>query len=219
MLGSTLSMTEGGDIRATRNALLYHNVRTMLSAEQNERLTRVDAGTPMGELLRRYWHPIAASAQLREKPVRPIRLLGESLTLYRDRQGRLGLVGERCAHRLVALEFGYPVEEGLRCPSLGAVLGEVSELAPAAARRLQLAAEAGGVAALAVTSARLMAGGATTRWRVAAAPSVTPPWGGIGPPAWTVTLERCRGGLPRTWTLEWRAGEFVEMAISQQDAA
>ena len=91
----------------------------MLTAEQNELLTRVGPGTPMGGLLRRYWHPIAPAGELREKPVKPVRLLGEDLVLFRDKQGRLGLVGERCAHRLVRLEFGYPVDEGIRCPYHG----------------------------------------------------------------------------------------------------
>jgi 5,5'-dehydrodivanillate O-demethylase oxygenase subunit len=91
----------------------------VLTAEQNEKLTRVGPGTPMGELLRRYWQPIAAAAELLETPVKPVRLLGEDLVLFRDQQGRLGLVGERCAHRLVQLEFGYPVAEGLRCPYHG----------------------------------------------------------------------------------------------------
>jgi len=91
----------------------------MLTSEQNDRLTRVGAGTPMGELLRRYWQPIAPAGELIESPVKAVRLLGEDLTLFRDKQGRLGLVGERCAHRLVKLEFGYPVDEGLRCPYHG----------------------------------------------------------------------------------------------------
>lgn len=56
--------------------------------------------------MRRYWHPIAASGQLRERAVLPIRLLGESLVLFRDKTGRIGLVAERCAHRLVKLENG-----------------------------------------------------------------------------------------------------------------
>ena len=91
----------------------------MLTEEKNRLLTRVGPGTPMGDLLRRYWHPIAPAGELLQKPVKPVRLLGEDLTLFRDKQGRLGLVGERCAHRLVRLEFGYPVEEGLRCPYHG----------------------------------------------------------------------------------------------------
>ncbi len=108
-----------------------------------------------------------------------------------------------------AIEVLWAMEEGLRCPALGAVLGEVPDLAPAAARRLQLAAESGGVAGLAVTAARTATSGATTRWRVGAAPSIPTPWGGLGPPTWTVALERCRGGLPRAWTLVWRDGRFV----------
>ncbi len=108
-----------------------------------------------------------------------------------------------------AVEILWAMEEGLRCPTLGAVLGEVDDLPPAAARRMQLAAETGGVAGLVVTPARAMTGGATTRWKVSAAPSASPPWGGLGPPAWQVALERCRNGLPRSWTLTWRDGRFA----------
>ena len=91
----------------------------MLTAEDNERLTRVGRGTPMGELMRRYWHPIAASEQLQRNPVREVRLLGEHLVLYRDGSGRLGLVDERCAHRRVKLRYGIPEEQGIRCPYHG----------------------------------------------------------------------------------------------------
>jgi 5,5'-dehydrodivanillate O-demethylase len=87
----------------------------MLTKEENERLTRVGPGTPCGELMRRYWHPIAPAAQLDENPVRKVRILCEDLILYRDRQGRLGLIGDRCAHRAMDLRFGIPEEEGLRC--------------------------------------------------------------------------------------------------------
>ncbi|HAI09515.1 MAG TPA: hypothetical protein DCM17_09325, partial [Dehalococcoidia bacterium] len=65
----------------------------MLTVEENDRLTRVGPNTPMGELMRRYWQPIAALAELDENPVKPVRLLGESLILYRDRKGTLGLIG------------------------------------------------------------------------------------------------------------------------------
>jgi 5,5'-dehydrodivanillate O-demethylase len=91
----------------------------MLTASENARLTRVGPDTPMGRLLRHYWHPIAASGEFDSKPVKPVRILGEDLVLYRDTSNRLGLVGERCPHRLVRLEFGYPVAEGLRCPYHG----------------------------------------------------------------------------------------------------
>src|SRR5262249_23959522 len=71
----------------------------MLSREENERLTRVGPGTPMGTLLRRYWFPIAATADLDANPVKGIKLLGEDLVLFRDRGGRLGLIGEGRPHR------------------------------------------------------------------------------------------------------------------------
>jgi 5,5'-dehydrodivanillate O-demethylase oxygenase subunit len=87
----------------------------MLTKEQNERLSRVGRGTPTGELMRRYWHPIAASSQLKGPGTRPIRLLGEDLVLYRDKSGTLGLVGERCPHRRAGMVFGIPEQEGLRC--------------------------------------------------------------------------------------------------------
>src|SRR5215472_1321889 len=91
----------------------------MLSVEENEMLTRVGAGTPMGELMRRYWHPVATSQEIKDSPVKGIRLLGESLTLFKDRQGRLGLIEQRCAHRRVDLKYGIPENEGLRCPYHG----------------------------------------------------------------------------------------------------
>ncbi|ETX02155.1 MAG: hypothetical protein ETSY2_36130 [Candidatus Entotheonella gemina] len=91
----------------------------MLSAQENERLTRVGPGTPMGELMRRYWHPVAAAAELDAHPVKAVKLLGESLVLYRDLQGRLGLIGDTCPHRRISLEYGITEAEGLRCPYHG----------------------------------------------------------------------------------------------------
>ena len=61
----------------------------MLTAKQNKELTQVGPGTPGGEMHRRYWHPIAATAELDDEPVRAVRLLGEDLVLYRDRGSRL----------------------------------------------------------------------------------------------------------------------------------
>ena len=92
----------------------------MLTAEENELFTQVGPGTPMGKLMRWYWHPIAATAQLDENPVRAVRLLGEDLVLFRDRSGNLGLVEGRCAHRRVELRFGIPEKGGLalRLPRL-----------------------------------------------------------------------------------------------------
>jgi 5,5'-dehydrodivanillate O-demethylase oxygenase subunit len=91
----------------------------MLTQQQNEQLTRVGPGTPCGELMRRYWHPVATCQELKANPVKAVRILGESLTLFRDRQERLGLIGQRCAHRRVDLRYGIPEMEGLRCPYHG----------------------------------------------------------------------------------------------------
>jgi 5,5'-dehydrodivanillate O-demethylase len=87
----------------------------MLTSEQNDQLTRVGPGTPMGELLRRYWHPIAATGELDAWPTKQVRLLGEDLVLYREPGGAYGLVGARCAHRRTSLVHGVPEEGGLRC--------------------------------------------------------------------------------------------------------
>jgi 5,5'-dehydrodivanillate O-demethylase oxygenase subunit len=87
----------------------------MLSQEQNDRITRVGPGTPMGELMRRYWQPFLPADKLLENPVQPVRLLGEDLVCYKDRSGTIGLIANRCAHRLVGLQFGIPQEHGIRC--------------------------------------------------------------------------------------------------------
>jgi 5,5'-dehydrodivanillate O-demethylase len=88
----------------------------MLRAEQNERLTRVGPGTPMGDLLRRYWHPIAAKQQIIEKWTVPVRLMGEDLVLFRDRNGALGLIDRYCPHRRVDMaDCSIPESGGLRC--------------------------------------------------------------------------------------------------------
>ena len=87
----------------------------MLTAEANERLTQVGPGTPMGELMRRYWIPVRPLAELLDEQVMAVRLLGEDLTLFRSAAGALGLVGPRCPHRLTELRYGIPDQDGLRC--------------------------------------------------------------------------------------------------------
>jgi phenylpropionate dioxygenase-like ring-hydroxylating dioxygenase large terminal subunit len=88
----------------------------MLSAEQNERITRVGPRTPAGTLLRRYWQPAALVDELAgERPIKPVRLLGEDLVIFRDRQGRYGLVGRACPHRGTDLAYGRLEDGGLRC--------------------------------------------------------------------------------------------------------
>jgi 5,5'-dehydrodivanillate O-demethylase len=87
----------------------------MLTIEENERLTRVGPGTPMGNLLRRFWMPIATVPDLDAKHVMAMRILGENLVLYKTRKGGMGLIQERCAHRSVSLAYGIPTDDGLRC--------------------------------------------------------------------------------------------------------
>ncbi|MFI9273195.1 Rieske 2Fe-2S domain-containing protein [Kitasatospora sp. NPDC052896] len=87
----------------------------MLSEEKNQLLTQVGAGTPMGELLRRYWHPIAPAMELREKRVKPVRLLGEDLVLFRKPGGDHGLISRHCPHRRTDLSRGWVDGELMRC--------------------------------------------------------------------------------------------------------
>src|SRR2546428_13956986 len=94
----------------------------MLSQEENEMLTRVGPGTPCGELMRRYWHPIAATVQMEDNPVRKVRILGEDLGLLRDKSGSLGLIGPRYPHRAMHMAFAIPGEGGLRCAAHGGLL-------------------------------------------------------------------------------------------------
>lgn len=88
----------------------------MLTADENELLTQVVGDNkPMGQLLKRYWQPIAPSAELDNEPTKEIRVFGEDLVLFRDRRWRLGLITRNCAHRRASLVYGIPEEDGIRC--------------------------------------------------------------------------------------------------------
>jgi phenylpropionate dioxygenase-like ring-hydroxylating dioxygenase large terminal subunit len=88
----------------------------MVTREENEKLTRVGPGTPMGELMRRYWIPAAMSSELAADgaPLR-LMLLGEELVAFRDSQGRVGILDHACPHRCASLFYGRNEEGGLRC--------------------------------------------------------------------------------------------------------
>lgn len=90
----------------------------MLSEAENELFTRVGPGTPMGDLLRRYWHPVGCSDFVTAKPQR-VTVLGEELVLYRAGDGGVVLMELRCAHRRVALDHGRIEGDGIRCPYHG----------------------------------------------------------------------------------------------------
>ena len=89
----------------------------MTTREENERLTRVGPGTPMGELMRRYWLPVALAESVARPDGPPVRarLLAEDLVLFRASEGRLGLVQERCPHRTASMYYGRNEQNGLRC--------------------------------------------------------------------------------------------------------
>src|SRR4051795_11513465 len=89
----------------------------MLSQQDNETVTNTNRGTPMGELFRRFWLPVALSSELPGPdciPVR-VRVMGEDLIAFRDSNGKVGLVDANCPHRGAPLFFGRNEEEGLRC--------------------------------------------------------------------------------------------------------
>src|SRR6516225_6387868 len=69
----------------------------------------------MGELLRRYWMPIGGASELDKNPIKPIRLMGEDLVLYKDQGGRFGLLDRHCPHRRADLSYGFVEECGIRC--------------------------------------------------------------------------------------------------------
>ncbi len=87
----------------------------MLTVEQNEELTQVGPGTPMGELLRRYWYPIAFEQDFDTVPAKSVRLLSEDWTLYKTPSGKYGIIAEKCAHRSASLTYGVVHEDGVRC--------------------------------------------------------------------------------------------------------
>lgn len=89
----------------------------MLTSEDNDLICRVGPGTPMGNVMRSYWHPVCTSAQLPEPDAPPlrVRLLGEDFVAFRDSAGRVGMLDELCMHRGASLALGRVEEGGLRC--------------------------------------------------------------------------------------------------------
>jgi phthalate 4,5-dioxygenase len=89
----------------------------MLTAEENELLCRVEGDAPMGQIMRRHWIPACMSEEVAETDGAPlrIRLLGEDLVVFRDTEGRLGVLDEHCPHRRASLALGRNEECGLRC--------------------------------------------------------------------------------------------------------
>ena len=88
----------------------------MLSARDNDLLTLTGPGTPMGDVLRRYWIPVVLSTEVAAGGrVKRVQLLGERLIVHRTPSGRAGVIAEFCPHRGASLYFGRNEEGGMRC--------------------------------------------------------------------------------------------------------
>jgi 5,5'-dehydrodivanillate O-demethylase len=98
----------------------------MLSQEDNALFTSVGPGTPMGELLRRYWHPVHCSEFVTNKPQR-LKILGEELLAYRGASGKTVLTQLRCAHRSLAMDYGRVEGDSIRCPYHGWLYDETGQ--------------------------------------------------------------------------------------------
>ena len=98
-----------------------------MKSEQNELITRIGPGTPCGMLMRRYWQPVALvdefdpalDPRMAQRPLKAVRALGQDLVLFRDAQGRWGLLDRDCPHRNADLSFGRHEGDGVRCPFHG----------------------------------------------------------------------------------------------------
>ena len=92
----------------------YHGYHLAEVPEDDVELTRVGPGTPCGEYMRRFWHPVAMTSRLADKP-EVITILGEDLVVFRDLSGRIGLLHKHCLHRRMSLEYGKIEQNGIRC--------------------------------------------------------------------------------------------------------
>ncbi len=86
----------------------------MLTHGQNQTLTQVGPGTPMGHLMRRYWHPVAAVAEVNNHQVKKVNVLGEPLIICRDKKGRVRVLAETSVHRNGSLAVSIPEHKKLR---------------------------------------------------------------------------------------------------------
>ena len=88
----------------------------MLTQAENDRLTRVGPGTPMGEMLREFWTPALRSASLEaDGAPKRVRLLGQNLVAFRASNGQVGILNEACPHRCASLALARNEGNGLRC--------------------------------------------------------------------------------------------------------
>jgi len=95
----------------------------MLTAEKNKLLCDIEPGSAMGDLLRRYWQPIAGESEFDRISIKPVRFFGENLVLYKDGSGQFGLVDRHCTHRRADLSYGWVENCGIRCSYHGWLFG------------------------------------------------------------------------------------------------
>jgi len=102
-------------------------LRFSMREDQNRRITHIGPGTPAGRLLRQYWQPVALvdefdpllDPRMVERPIKPVRLLGQDLVLFKDHAGRIALLDRDCPHRGADLAFARYESDGIRCPFHG----------------------------------------------------------------------------------------------------
>lgn len=101
-------------IEVRRRPAAYDGYHRKATGEPDMNLCAVGRGTPGGEYLRRFWHPVAYLSELGELPLR-VRALGEDLVAFRDGRGSVGVLHLRCCHRNTSLEYGIVEQRGIRC--------------------------------------------------------------------------------------------------------
>src|SRR5436190_15720456 len=116
-IGNTLTTVTEDGRRQPATRAPTRGERRMLSAEQNALITQTNKGTPMGELMRRYWVPALLSEEIPSPDSAPVqvKILGEALVAFRDTNGRIGLLDEHCPHLGTSLVYGRNEQCGLRC--------------------------------------------------------------------------------------------------------
>jgi hypothetical protein len=106
----------------------------MLMPEENELLTRVGPGTRMGNLLRRYWQPVAGLSEMEKRWTLKVRIFGEDLVLFKTRKGDFGLIAEACPHRAASLAYGIPTDDGF----VSQLRRQMSHFSPIAAELIEV---------------------------------------------------------------------------------
>ncbi len=114
---------QGGKMKTNgENDLAYAGYRTEINGHPDIDITQTGRGTPGGEYLRRFWHPVAYESEISAAPFR-VRALGEDLVVFRDKSGAVGVLHLHCSHRGTSLEYGRVEEHGIRCCYHGRVFG------------------------------------------------------------------------------------------------